>query len=199
MDGKKSRYTYDSEPWNRPDSKPSRYAYDAGAGEAGVKRLPPKLVIGMVAAVVLVIAAAAAALVLWLNSKQPVTAEEFTAVLERHGFAVTAMDPDRTGGLEYFQTVLGSTDAETYQIVYCHMADGGAAWQVFANTKAAVENEKGPVSGCVNINMGRFGSYSQTSGGLYSCVSYIDDTVISIRAEESRKGEMKEILKELGY
>lgn len=198
-DSDQSRYTYDSEPWDRPDDGVSRYSYDARAGEVRVKGPSPKLVIGIVIVVVLAVAAVAVTFVLWLNSKQPATAEEFTAVMAGHGLQVQELEPDWTEEAEYYRTVLESTDGETCQIVYYHMTDSQTARRLFTNARTMLEYEKRSFSSTVSVNMGRFGSYSQTSDGLYSCVSYIGDTVISVRAEEYRKDEMREILKELGY
>lgn len=194
------RYTYDGEPPRyMSDDGPFHYAYDDSPGQIKVRGPSPRLIIGIVIAMVLVIAAVVVAVVLWLNSRQPITAEEFTAVMEGHGFQVNEVDMSWAEEPECYRTVLEATDSVNYQVVYYHMRDSEAALRLYTSAKATIESTAGSVVSYTNVNMGRFGSFTQTSNGLYSCVSYIDDTVISVRTAEECKAEFKEIVKELGY
>lgn len=201
-DNGRQRYTYDGgQPRYDYGTGPSRYSYDTGPGQAEVKGPSPKLVIGIVIAVVLVIAAVVGAFLLWLNSKTPVTVEEFTAVAEDHGFTVTAMDRDELESPGYYQNAVSGFDLQDgCEIDFCQMRNMGAAQWLFDRMRAEVDAlDGGKGSQHVNINMMRYKSYAVTTSGMYYYVAYIEDTVVIASGSESCKDEIRSIIKELGY
>lgn len=201
-DNGRQRYTYDGgQPRYDGGAGPSRYSYDAGPGQVKVKGPSPKLVIGIVTAVVLAIAAVVGVFLLWLNSKTPVTVEEFTAVAEDHGFTVRAMERDELESPGYYQAAVAGFDSrDGCEIDFCQMRNMGAARWLFDQMGAEIDAmARGKEARYVDINMMRYESYAVTTSEMYYYVAYIEDTVVIASGSKGCKDEIRSIVKELGY
>lgn len=191
-DNERLRYAYDAESSRRASGgRSSRYVYNTGPGEVEVKGPSPKLIIGIVIAAVLVIAAVVVAFVLWLNSKQPVSPERFTEVMEDHGRRAARTDLDSG-------TVRSALQTEDGEITYYLMRDSETARRLFHEMQDEAMRRL-VWKGYTDINMIGHESCAITTAQEYIFMAYTDDTVVFARTEAGRRDELKAIIKELGY
>lgn len=153
-----------------------------------------RLIIGILIAVVLVLVIVAAVLA-WalLRPKTALSPEAFAAQMSGYGYTVSEGAPS---GVEGSWDLSYEARGEGYSLEYLSFPSETAAEQFFAETKGLLAEQQGTY---METNLINSQKYAMTAGGTYCVLSRIDDTVILCAAPEADKGQVKELLKELGY
>lgn len=131
-----------------------------------------------------------------VKDKKAITAEEFTSKMEEKGFEVV----DRTAQLEYIQAnqcIVASND--DYQLYFYVLYSEEDAMMMHQVNKQEFKENKGKLWSESDVNINNYNFYSITSNGMYSVISRVSDTLIYAEESKEKKGEIKSILKELGY
>lgn len=129
------------------------------------------------------------------GKKTALTASEFKSKMEDLGFEI--VDVTEYISDEAVKTVYNAQKVDAYTIeFYVSKTDSGATAgynQFVANLKA-ISAKTG-----TEITKDTYSKYTDTASGYYSVVSKIDKTYLNVRAKDSYKTEINEIIEELGY
>ena len=153
-----------------------------------------RLIIGILIAVGLVLVIVVAALV-WalLRPKTALSPDAFAAQMSGLGYTVSEGAPS---GVEGSWELSYEARGENYSLEYLFFPSETAAEQFFMLMKNQLAEQQGTYMESNLINSQK---YTRTAGGIYCVLSRIDDTVILCAAPEADKGQVKALLKELGY
>lgn len=174
--------------------------------EAKLKEKPPRragsprrtrtIVVLAVAAVVLVTVVLAVLLFAYSRPKTALSQADFTRRMEESGYTVTDLSGDSLD-----QTWEGACQAVkgSCQVQFLEAASEDAAQHLFAqlesqlSSQAAGSNRQSYLSG-VNSE-----KYTLVSGGSCYIAARVGDTVVICAAEASDEGELKAVMRTLGY
>ena len=132
------------------------------------------------------------------GDKTALTSAGFTETMEGKEFRVADVSSDYAD-YDYIDSVTIAQSADGWQIEFYVLEDENYAQGMFNENKSFFESTKGNSSSESSVSVGNHSSYALTSGGVYMCVSRIDNTLIYTRVDSEYKNTVKDIVKELGY
>lgn len=132
------------------------------------------------------------------KEKTPVKAEEFRTTMESNGFKVVDVTSQFAQYNGYMNTAYVAQKDE-YQIEFFVLSSLDNAVSMYNTNKAKFESQKANASGSYETSIKNYSVYSITTNGKYKYVSRIDDTLIYIDADTTYQGDIKAIVKKLGY
>lgn len=125
---------------------------------------------------------------------KPMATETFNEKMSELGYEVI-------DGKEYLadDTVEESSFAmkPEYQIEFFQFVDSSSAYDFFASQKDIYESMDGIKNMEQSVSINNKTSYSVVTNGQFILLSRIDDTLICTMAPEDKRGEIKEVLKNL--
>ena len=130
--------------------------------------------------------------------KQPLTADMFLARLQSKGYKMT----DTTSQFAQYGSLMTKSYAAQksgYQIEFYQLSNEENAIMMYNTNKAKFESQKTNASTSTTAGMNNYAKFSLTTNGKYKYVSRIDNTLVYLDVEETYKGEVKDIMKEIGY
>ncbi len=154
----------------------------------------------IILAVVLVIVVGLGALFAFLNrEKDPVTSDEFKSLARENGYGL-ADATEQFAQYDFIDEVcLAIYPDNSHQIEFYVFTDTEFASQFYANNKAIFEQSKGNAAASSNVNLKNYSKFTLSTDGRFKVLSRIDNTVIFVNVDDSYKGQVKNVLKALGY
>ena len=130
-------------------------------------------------------------------NKKAITTSEFKNKMEGKGFTIV----DVLEQFSEYQYVKEATVAKNddFQLEFYVLSDTERANYMFNTNKEIFQNSKGSSSFETKNKVGNYENYSLTSAGYYMYVSRVNNTLIYLKVNESKKDEVIEIIKDLGY
>ena len=130
-------------------------------------------------------------------NKKAITTSEFKTKMKDKGFTIV----DVLEQFSEYQYVKEATVAKNddYQLEFYVLSDDERANYMFNTNKQIFQNSKGSSSFETKNKMGNYENYSLTSVGYYMYVSRVNNTLIYLKVNESKKDAVIEIIKDLGY
>ena len=128
--------------------------------------------------------------------KTAITMSTFDTKAEEAGFTVIdAANQFGEGEIESVHIAM----ADNYQIEFYIVPTEQQAIAAYNQNKANFELSKGSGSSNSETNIANYSKYTQTSAGMYSVISRIDNTFIYVNADANYKSEINDFLKAIGY
>lgn len=133
------------------------------------------------------------------KKKESMTASEFKTLMQEKGFVVS----DATSQFSQYgyveQVYVVAPSDYSYKIEFYELSDVDYATSFYNNNKSIFESSKGNASGETSVSMKNYSKYTLSAGGKYKVVSRIDNTVVYLNVDSSKKDTVKDLLDELGY
>lgn len=133
------------------------------------------------------------------KSKTAITSNEFKSKMEEKGYTVI----DYTYQFEeysFVKKVYAAVDGNmTYQIEFFEFEDENRAMNAFKENKSTFEEAKTGTSSNSEVNGTNHSKYTQNSGGKYSVVSRIANTLLYANVNDADSLAVKSVMEELGY
>lgn len=170
---------------------------EQSAAELELGRKMKRRLIGILAALGVGVVVCAIVLLLPLfQGKTALVPGDFAVQMSEYGYTVTAeAPPELEGGWELaFQA-----RSQAYSIWYLSYPTEQEARQAFSSLEDQFVQNRGSSYSEVHSNLLNSAEYALTSGGTYSVVSRIDNTLVLCTTSVEHKGAVKEIFQELGY
>lgn len=133
------------------------------------------------------------------KEKVSMTATQFKTSMEEKDFVITDAT-NQFSGYDYIEQVyIASSSDYSYQIEFYELSDEDYAITLYNNNKSIFKSSEGNVAGETNVDMKNYSKYTLLTNGKYKVVSRIDNTVVYLNVDSSKKDSVKNILKKLGY
>jgi len=132
--------------------------------------------------------------------KTAISAEEFKEKAEQAGLTVmdtTIIDLTEDGWFDIESSCIAK--GNNYRIEFSVFSTEQQAAAFYNEYKIYIESMKGSSSSYSDVNLSNYNKYTQTSAGIYSVVSRIDNTVVYASASADYKLEINDFLKDIGY
>jgi uncharacterized protein (TIGR02145 family) len=130
-------------------------------------------------------------------SKTPVDPQDFSSVLTSLGFTVSDVTA-ATGG----NTVLSLAavkNTQDYRIDFHKFASRAQAEAAFNGNKERLEDMGSSTRATTSASISNWANFSITSGGVYGYISYIENSLIYVRAPDRYKNEIRDVINRLGW
>ena len=89
---------------------------------------------------------------------------------------------------------------KSFQIEFYVTDNADSARNIFANQSASIESQKGNNYAGSSVNGKNYGTRTLTSGGKYTMVAYIENTLVFVpQTDSSNKSAIEAFLKEIKY
>jgi len=131
----------------------------------------------------------------FMLNKPAITSEDFSAKATSSGFTVVDVSEQHNG--QTVISLLAVEGNESFQIEFYIFEENLQARNAFSQHKAKIDIN--PSGSYVSSNGNNWAKYAKTSGGTYSFVSYIDNTLVYARVPQEHKQATQDFIKELGY
>ena len=130
-------------------------------------------------------------------NKKAITTSEFKSTMESKGFTTI----DVLEQFSEYKYVKEATVAKNddFQIEFYVLSDTERADYMFNTNKKIFQNSKGSSTFETKSKIGNYETYSLTSSGYYMYISRVNNTVIYLNVNESKKDTVIKIIKDLGY
>ena len=132
------------------------------------------------------------------TNKTVLTTEDFKTKLEEQGLTVVDTTSQHDSSTHIKESTI-ATSKDGYQISFYIFYEIDNAQDKFNTIKTDFQNEKGGQAIQTVNNMKNYSTYSLQSNGYYMYVCRVDNTLLSIKADEKYKDTIKDIVKKLGY
>lgn len=132
------------------------------------------------------------------KEKTPIQAEEFKTMMEAKGFKIADVTSQFAQYRDYMSTAYVA-QKDGYQIEFFILSNLDNAVSMYNTNKAKFESQKGNVSGAYSTSLKNYSLYSITTNGKYKYVSRIDNTLVYVDADTTYQGDIKTVLKSIGY
>lgn len=131
------------------------------------------------------------------GDKKSISADDFVKKMEDNSYKTNDISDQYSDNSEIKSVVLGFNDK--FQIEFYEFSSEGMASASFEKNREIFKDEEGSSVIKNSVEMGNHGFYESTTNGDYSCVSYIDNTMLFVKSSKENKKEIKSIIKKLGY
>ncbi len=131
------------------------------------------------------------------GDKKSISADEFIKKMKDNSYKTNDISDQYSDNSEIKSVVLGFND--DYQIEFYEYTSKSMASASFEKNREIFKDEEGSSVVKNSVEMGNHGFYESTTNGNYSCVSYIDNTMLFVKSSKENKKEIKSIIKKLGY
>ena len=146
---------------------------------------------------VLLLAAMMITLLAGCGGKTPITAADFTKAANDAGLSVDDMTDVYTDVI--FTGSKMATSSDGWNVVFFTIDTAENAKYYFAVCKSFMEGQKTGAGTAQTTERDNWASYSQTNGGKFMYVCYIDATMVYVDVEDTYKAAVQEFVKGLGY
>ena len=130
------------------------------------------------------------------SAKTPLTAEEFTDLMEQAGYQIYDGSVENQGVMVFLPAV---DPDDRFDIEFYVFYSSETAEYAFDGIKAGLKSQNGVWYMTTDIAAANYSRYSGTQNDIYYIVSRIDNTIIYVMTEAENKNEVNETLKTLGY
>lgn len=132
------------------------------------------------------------------SKKQAITSDQFTDTLTQKGCEIHDVTQQfESADIQVVKATVAKNS--NFQIEFYEIEDTEQAKAMFEGNKNKFQLQKGSNSTETSNSGSSSGSYNLNTGGKYKLLSYIDNTLVYIDADDTYKAEIQDILKELGY
>jgi len=160
--------------------------------------LKKSLKIFLVIIIILIVVVAGIALFTYFDqNKKPLTANEFSSIMENHNYIVSDV-ADQISEYDYVTSSYIASNNE-FQIEFYVFSNDDYALNFYTINKNNFGDYEDNTSTTTEVNLGNCSRYSLTTISNYMYVSRIGNTVIYIDTPIMYQNNVKSILDELGY
>ena len=134
------------------------------------------------------------------SSRNPITANEFTAKAETVGYTVQdAANQFPKDAVEDYLIAIKGTDTIDYQIEFAVVPTVEQAINAYTENRNTFESKKGTASVYSSVSMGNYSYYTLTTDNKYYVISRIENTFIYVDVSAEYKDEIVKFLQDIGY
>lgn len=131
------------------------------------------------------------------GDKKSISTDDFVKKMEDNSYKINDKSDKYESNSDIKSVILAYND--DYQIEFYEFSTSEIALASFKKNKDIFEGEEGSTLTKNSVKIGNHGFYGCTTNGKYSCVSYIDNTMIYVKTSKEYRKEIKSIIKKLGY
>ncbi|MGI6349160.1 MAG: hypothetical protein GX245_01045 [Eubacteriaceae bacterium] len=129
--------------------------------------------------------------------KTAITPEQFVSITEAKGFILVDKTEIADGQADAIWVAV--SPKKTFQIEFFDLLSEKQAKAAYAENVATFESMKGSASTTSSAEIKNYSIKTVVSNGLYMYECRVDDTIIYVVSDSAYKGEIEEIIAELGY
>jgi len=130
------------------------------------------------------------------SKKTAISAEDFAELMERKGFSVTDATDDSD---DAFESVYTAISDDGYGILFIKFSSEKYARKFFERMKEEFDEDAGSPVSEISLDFGNSSYLEMSDKTTFYMVSRVDDTAVYTIAPVEFRGEIKDIVKELGY
>ncbi|MBT9778468.1 hypothetical protein GPL15_18375 [Clostridium sp. MCC353] len=161
-----------------------------------------KFLIGGIIASVVILVVIVALLVgkLVTHKKTPAAFEQFSVYAEEQGYIFEEETDMMPEGFGKYGVAYQENEDQDFVITFSECPDVEGAVKLYNKSESLITEEyKGAVSSHVNVNLGNYSKYEQTSDGIFAAVARVENTVLFVHSKAEDKEELQDFIKGLGY
>lgn len=134
-------------------------------------------------------------------SKTAITAQDFKSAMETKGFEIESKTDSFSDyeELNFKHVYIASNNSVKYKFAFYELSTPESAVRFYEMNRKLAEDTKTSMVTESYTNFSNNASYSLTTGGKYTYISRVENTVLYVNAASKYKAEIKEIIEELGY
>ena len=133
------------------------------------------------------------------KEKVSITMQEFKTIMEKKGFNIGDATSQYSSYGYIDNASIGMRDDGAYQIEFYTLNDDESAIYFYNTNKTIFENSKSGATSQTTSELSNYSKYTLKCNDEYKVVSRINNTVVYVNVEDAYEGEVKDILKEIGY
>lgn len=134
-----------------------------------------------------------------IDSKEPITAEEFKTIMEDDDYIVQDATSQFSNYSYINKIYLAISEDYTYQIEFYELSNEDYAKNFYDNNVEVFKNNAGNSKKNSYVELDKYSKFSQETNNKYQVVSRIENTAIYVNVDDEYKDEVKDILDEIGY
>jgi hypothetical protein len=128
-------------------------------------------------------------------NKTPITAQDFSSRLIEKEFKIVDINQQNEG--RTINALVAFDPTEKYQFEFYEFETQAQANSVFTDNSANIDRiGSGSSSSASGLN---WAFHGKSAGGTYAYISYIDTTLIYVRADMEYRQKIRDIIKDLKY
>lgn len=132
------------------------------------------------------------------GSKNAISSAKFMSVADDYDCSIT----DVINQFEQYGTISEAyvaTNTNDWQVEFYVLNSEDSAISMFNTNKTIFESYKSGKQVETSTNMNNYATYSLTTNGHYMYLSYVDNTLVYVRVNDTYKDVVKEFIDDLGY
>jgi len=122
--------------------------------------------------------------------REPMDVNVFRSVMESEGYEIVDLIP---GGADYAYHDLGVI-TDHYTFVFGEMKTIAYATNAFNSMRRGIEDAQGSTRTYRSVSLANHSLFEQTSGGVFSHVYRVDNTILYVRADSAYRDYVRELI-----
>ena len=131
------------------------------------------------------------------GGRTAISVADFVKAAEEKG--LTVADTADTYTDEIFQSSRMATSPDGWKVVFFDIDSAEHAKTYFDTCKSFMESKKTGAGTSQITQRDNYALYSQTNGGRFMYVCYVDDTMVYVDVEDTHKSAVQDFVNSIGY